>query len=116
MILKERRLNSLINKECCKRDFDTCEYVGNLVGAWGYKEIMNRAFFGKPTEYTFEDMIVWGPEDADSYLSSLYGDYMKLPPKHKQVSHHDYLECKLTTLFTCLQKEMECNLKKSYLE
>ena len=24
------------------------------------------------------------------YLSNLFGDYMKLPPKDKQVTHHDF--------------------------
>lgn len=27
-------------------------------------------------------------EKYDDYLKSIYGDYMKLPSKDKQVSHH----------------------------
>ena len=29
-------------------------------------------------------------QDYDKYLTQLYGDYMKLPPKDKQISHQDY--------------------------
>ena len=29
-------------------------------------------------------------KDYDGYLSSIYGDYMKLPPKEKQVPHHNF--------------------------
>lgn len=28
--------------------------------------------------------------DSDSYLKNGFGDYMKLPPKEKQISHHSY--------------------------
>ena len=34
-------------------------------------------------QYTFKAMIGY-----DDYLTSTYGDYMQLPPKEKQVSHH----------------------------
>ena len=30
------------------------------------------------------------PKDYDFRLRFEYGDYMKLPPKEKQVSHHDF--------------------------
>lgn len=36
----------------------------------------------------FEDRTYSGMSDYDSYLRNGYGDYMKLPPKEKQVSHH----------------------------
>ena len=36
----------------------------------------------------FEDRQFMIMKDYDAYLSNAYGDYMKLPPKEKQVSHH----------------------------
>lgn len=36
----------------------------------------------------FEDRDFMIMRDFDAYLSNAYGDYMKLPPKEKQVSHH----------------------------
>lgn len=66
-------------------------YVGNMYGAWREREIMERSIFGTPKLYEFEGIEVYGPEDADKYLTTVYGDYMKLPPKEKQVTHHDFL-------------------------
>lgn len=80
-----------INDICSTRDFDSCEYVGNLVGNWGLKEIMPRAFFGKPTLYQFEDIHVYGPEDYDNYLKNVYNHWELLPPVDKQKSQHDFL-------------------------
>ena len=84
-----------INNRCGQKRFDECKYVGNLLGIYRNKEIMPRAYFGKPTLYTFEDMKVYGPEKYDEYLSHLYGDWRQLPPKDKRVSHHDFIELDL---------------------
>lgn len=49
----------------------------------------------KPNELTtlidmeFEDMRAMVPKRYDTYLSRQYGDYMKLPPVEKRVSHHN---------------------------
>ncbi len=37
--------------------------------------------------YDFEGHRFYGPKDYDSILSKLYGDYMKIPPKEKQITH-----------------------------
>ena len=37
--------------------------------------------------YDFENRKYEGYADYDYYLSSLYGDYMKLPPKEQQRTH-----------------------------
>jgi len=84
-----------INKLASYRDFDTNKFVGNLVGAWRYKEIMPRCFFGKPTLYDFEGIKIYGPEQYDNYLTAIYGDWEKLPPKEKQKSHHSNIVCDL---------------------
>lgn len=39
-----RKSISKLNKICSSRDFYNYEYVGNLVGAYGYKEIMKRDY------------------------------------------------------------------------
>lgn len=38
-------------------------------------------------EIVFEGKTVLGPADPDRYLTSIYGDYMKLPPKEKRRTH-----------------------------
>lgn len=39
---------------------------------------------------TFENKIYSTPNNIDSYLKELYGDYMELPPKEKRVGHEPY--------------------------
>ena len=85
-----------INSMGASRDFDESVYIGNLMGAWGYKEVMKREVLGEPTEYVFEDTKLYGPADYDSYLKSLYGNYMQPPPPEKQKSHHDYIYLNLS--------------------
>jgi lipopolysaccharide cholinephosphotransferase len=33
-----------------------------------------------------------GPMDYDAFLSSLYGDYMQLPPEDKRENRHQIME------------------------
>ena len=37
----------------------------------------------------FEDRVYKGMKEFDEYLTNGFGDYMKLPPEEKRVSHHD---------------------------
>lgn len=86
-----RNLMNDIEVLSMQHDFDRCEYVANCVGNWYEKEISRREWFGTPTLYKFEGHEFYGPEMIDEYLSGVYGDWRKLPPKEKQVSHHDFL-------------------------
>ena len=86
-----------IDRMCASRPYNESVYVGNLLGNWGKREIVERAWMGVPTLYPFEDMQVYGPCDADKYLTAIYGDYMQLPPEEKRVSNHDYLYMDLNT-------------------
>lgn len=54
---------------------------------------------GMPKTYKFEDTVICGAENADAYLTSLYGDWRKLLPKEKQVTHHDFIMCDLGKSF-----------------
>lgn len=42
--------------------------------------------------FPFEDGMFYGPKEYDRLLKQIYGDYMKLPPKEKQISHHEYVQ------------------------
>lgn len=88
-------------KKCSEKDFDKYSWVGNLMGAWRFKEVMPKNYIGKPKLYKFEGIEIFGVENADAYLTSLYGNWRELPPEEKRVTHHDFIEC---------------DLHKSYLE
>lgn len=68
--------------------YNNSETVANFCGAWGMKEVMPKEYFGNGTEGEFEGLEVNLPEKTHEYLTSLYGDYMKLPPVEKRVGHH----------------------------
>ena len=90
IVLNNKKLICSIDNLCKNKDFDSSNLAGNLVGAWGWKEIMPREFFGEPTLYTFENISVMGVEKVDAYLSHLYNDWRNLPSEEKQVTHHSY--------------------------
>ncbi len=43
-------------------------------------------------DIVFEGKTFLGPADPDRYLTSIYGDYMKVPPKEKRVTHIIHVE------------------------
>ncbi len=90
-ILDNKKLLLELEQDCRKYDFDTCLWVGNLVGAWRFREVMPREYFGEPTLYDFEGQMMYGPQMAEEYLTRLYGDWRKLPPAEKRVTHHDFI-------------------------
>lgn len=63
------------------------DYLSNLYGFWGTKEIFHKSIMGKPQLYSFEDTQLFGAENYDAYLSGLYRDYMKIPDKSKLHIH-----------------------------
>ena len=67
--------------------YNLSSYVATLGAARQETEIMKKSVYGKPTLYQFEDSYFYGPENFDFYLSHKYGDYMKMPPKEKQIEH-----------------------------
>ncbi|WP_337520834.1 LicD family protein [Mitsuokella jalaludinii] len=74
-----------------KYPFYKSKMVGCLIsGVHGTKEIMPYKIFSDKIEVDFEGRKFWGLKYYDFYLSRLYGDYMKLPPKEKQQTHHDF--------------------------
>lgn len=62
-------------------------HYSNYGGYWGMKETISKDVFGTPRLYEFEGAQLFGVEDSNSYLQSLYGDYMQLPPEDKRHSH-----------------------------
>ena len=59
-------------------------YVGDIV--WGTKPIP-KYLFDDLVDYQFENIIVKGFKDYDTYLTCIYGNYMKLPPEEQRVNH-----------------------------
>ena len=66
------------------------KYIANYLGAYAEKEIILRKVIGQPKLYDFEGNRFFGVEDYDSYLKSLYGNYMEFPPMDKRTFKHNF--------------------------
>lgn len=80
---QRRAYNGLIRWQ-----YEDTEYVSNVFGVRGAKEVVPRAFFGNPRLADFEDTQMPIPEKAEEYMTHIYGDYMAFPPEHERVPLH----------------------------
>ena len=90
--------------------FANSNWIGYYCGHWGFKEIMPKEWFGNPKEYEFEGVSIFGVENSEEYLSYLYGDWRKLPPEEKQITHHDFIKLDLDKSYLELDEYKKINL------
>ena len=74
-----------------------CQYNGKNTGVYGclfYPKFkagcMNKEMVTKVEPYKFENINTFVPGNVQEYLSSQYGDYMKLPPVEQRVGHRPF--------------------------
>ncbi len=63
------------------------DYISIPVSPHYWNRLFPKVWFENSIEYKFETSEFMGPSDYDLYLKMLYCDYMKLPPKEKQIVH-----------------------------
>lgn len=71
-----------------KYPFDNCNQLAYTWSSRGRKIIFQRADFEDIIELPFENVKMPCPVGYDDFLTAVYGDYMKLPPKEEQVPLH----------------------------
>lgn len=98
-IINDKKLQLSVDSACKEHDFDEYKFVGNLLGTWRFRDVIEKSIMGNPTLYKFENITVFGVENYDQYLTHLYGDWRKFPPKEKQVSQHEFIDCDLNKAF-----------------
>lgn len=77
-----------IDKILKKVPLDKSDYYMEFMGsAIPFRETCTKEQYGEGKLYDFEDTQLIGPDDAEYYLSHVYGDYMSLPPKEKRNYH-----------------------------
>lgn len=59
------------------------------------KMLMPMNIFNSYNQIEFENKTFKSIVEMNKYLKTIYGDYMKLPPKEKRVSLHDYCEIRI---------------------
>ena len=71
------------------------KYAGNFWGAYKLKSFVNKKIFTERQKYQFEDMEFYGTSFFDDYLTSIYGNYMELPPEEKRVGKHQIIKVEI---------------------
>ena len=79
-----------IEKKNSKYAFDESKYAGCLCGSYRLKEIMQKEIFTDYLDVKFEGGMFSGLRNYNTYLSTIYGNYMELPPEDKRVTHHTF--------------------------
>lgn len=70
--------------------YEDCKFAGGILGGYGKKEVMEKSVFADYVSMEFEGKQYPVISGYDTYLKSLYGNYVQLPPEEKRVSHHLY--------------------------
>lgn len=79
LLNSDKQLNKL--QELIKNySYDTSFLVGNILGRYREREIVEKRIIGMGKLLIFEDTKIFVPDDYSKYLTKIYGDYMKLPP------------------------------------
>lgn len=68
-------------------NYDKAEFAGAVTGVYGMKERYKKDIFEHYIKVPFEDRNFYIIVDYDVYLEQHYKNYMKLPPKDKQINH-----------------------------
>ncbi|MEE1198583.1 MAG: LicD family protein [Acutalibacteraceae bacterium] len=72
-----------------KYTYENAKYIGPKECAFNtYNDRYKKEWFDKAIDGEFEGHIFPIPIGYDAVLTQLYGDYMKLPPVEKQITHH----------------------------
>lgn len=69
-------------------NYEKSNFIVNAMGAWSFKEMFNKKYYGTGKKYKFEDMEILGPINYDFVLKQLYGNYMVPPQKTTESNHH----------------------------
>lgn len=87
-----KRLYSKLLEETNRSSSSNSTYVGLNFCRDEEMYIYRDEWFEKLVKHTFEGRMFNIPERYDEFLTCLYGDYMKLPPKEQRVTLHN-MEC-----------------------
>ena len=85
-----KHLKREIDNIAYREDLFEGEKAGVKIGGHGIKEMLDNQVYRSYSLIEFEGKSYYIISDYAPFLIAMYGDYMKLPPKEKQVTHHLY--------------------------
>ena len=87
-------VDKLVQQFCeCSTQYnkDSTDYCGvTAISHYGMRERNPKTVFESSVMVNFEGFKFPAPIGYSTYLSHLYGEYMKLPPREQRVTHHGY--------------------------
>lgn len=81
----QRKIRKLLNKY----DYETTQLVADYTD--GLKGVMPKSVEGVYAPCVFEGKTLMGIKDCDTYLTQIYGDYMKIPDGEHQRQHNFHI-------------------------
>ena len=82
-ILSNKCYELIYKYDDLEENYSYCYFITKAEFSQG---IFSAEMFDKPVDIVFEDTVLMGPSDIQSYLSFRYNDYMKLPSKEEQAA------------------------------
>ena len=79
-----------MDSEARKYKFGSVPLAGLIANPLGPGEIVDKSVFDGDVYQEFEGRTYRVPIGYDTWLRSIYGDYMQLPPEEHRVSHHTF--------------------------
>jgi len=79
-----------MDKEARKFAFGSVPMAGLIANPLGIGEMVDKSVFDSDVYREFEGREYRVPIGYDSWLRSIYGDYMQLPPEDHRVTHHTF--------------------------
>ena len=90
-VFSNRKLHQLMRKLQTMYDYDKTTLVSEFDNDG--RGTVTKDIFGTPTPILFEGHEVLGPEKMHEYLTSLFGNYMEIPPEDKRRIHnYDFVD------------------------
>ena len=89
MVIPTKKISMAMIKIATKYKYSESKFVGGYI--WGYgicERLEKEKFVSEAIKMEFEGNEFNVPKGYDLYLTSIYGEYMKLPPEDKRITHN----------------------------
>lgn len=88
--IKPNRIAKYLNSLALKHKVEESEFVAVSLFGYGKREQIPASVFSEFFDILFENKQYMAIKNYDLYLSSIYGDYMQLPPIEQRQRKHEF--------------------------